>query len=78
MDLDHYRCQKVIPHNTKAYQIPDMEELRHQTITTPVAALDDRILHGITTRTDALTDAPTAQSDAKIQATTDLHDSSAS
>ena len=42
-------------------------EFCHQTITTPVVTPEDRIPHGITTLKYALTDAPTAQSDAQRQ-----------
>ena len=47
-------------------------KFRHQTITTPVVTLENRILHGITTLKNALTDATTAQSDAQLQAITAL------
>ena len=49
-------------------------EFRHQTITTPVVTPKNRILHSLATLTDALTDAPTAQSDAQGQAISDLRD----
>ena len=62
--LYNYRCQSIIPHNTKAYQISDKLDFRHQTITTPVMTPEDRILHGLTTLTDSLTNLPTAQLDA--------------
>ena len=42
-------------------------EFCHQTITTLVVTLEDRIIHGLTTLADALTDASTAQSDAQRQ-----------
>ena len=64
VDLYHYQCQRIIPHDTKAYQIFDTVEFRHQTITTPVVTPEYRILHGITTLIYAITDAPTSQSGA--------------
>ena len=49
-----------------------MVEFLHQTITTHVVTPEDRILHKITTLTYALTDTSIDQSDAQIQAITDL------
>ena len=77
-DLDNYLCQCIIPHNTKAEKISNMVEFQHQAINTPVVTVEDRILHGITTLTDSLTDAPIAQSDAQIQVITALRDAFAS
>ena len=64
--LDHYQCQRIISHNTKADQNSDMVEFRHQTITTLVVAPEDRILHGFTMLTNSLTDALIAQSDDQL------------
>ena len=61
--LDHY-FQRVIPQDTKAKIISDLVEFRHKTITALVVTPKYRILRGIATLTDTLTDAPTAQSDA--------------
>ena len=47
-------------------------EFHHQTITTPVVTPEDCILYGIITLTDALMNAPTAQSDAQYQAIASL------
>ena len=49
-------------------------EFRHQTITTPVVTPEDHILHGITTLTNALTDAPMAHLYAQRQAIAALRD----
>ena len=76
--LDHYQCQRIIPHDTKADKISDTVELYHQTITTPVVIPKDRILHGITMLINSLADAPTAQSYAQLQAITTLKEVSAS
>ena len=57
----------VIPQDTKAKQISGTVESHHQTITTLVVNPKYCIIHGLTTLTDALTDAPTAQSDAQRQ-----------
>ena len=76
VSLDHYRCQRVIPQDAKVKKISDTVEFCHQTITTPVVTPEDRIPHGITTLKYALTDAPTAQSDAQNQAIADLSDAS--
>ena len=51
-------------------------EVHQQTITTPVVTPKDRILHGITTLTDALMDAPTAHSDAQRQSIAAMHNTS--
>ena len=67
VSLDHYRCQRVIPQDAKVKKISDTVEFCHQTITTPVVTPEDRIPHGITTLKYALTDEPTAQSDAQQQ-----------
>ena len=48
-------------------------EFRHKTITTPVVTPEDHILHGITTLTNALTDAPMAHLYAQRQAIAALH-----
>ena len=76
VSINHYLFQRVIPQDTKAEQISDTVEFPHQTITNPVVTPEDRILHGLITLIDALTDAPTAQSDAKRQAIVALHDAS--
>ena len=55
-----------------------MVDFHHQNIPTPVVTTEDRILHGITTLTDALTDSPTAQLYAQLQAIKSLWDASAS
>ena len=59
-------------------EISNTVEFRHQTTTTPVVTPENRILHGLTTITDALIDAPTAHSDAQLQFITSLRKASAS
>ena len=53
-------------------------EFRNQIITTPVVTPEYRILNGITTIKNALTDATTAYSDVQLQAITALRDTYAS
>ena len=65
--LDHYRYQRVIPKNTKDEKISNTVEFRHKTITNPVVTPEYSIIHGLTTLTDALIDAPTDQSDANTK-----------
>ena len=51
-------------------------KFRHRTITTLVVTPKDRILRGLTTLIDALTDVPIAQSDAQLPAIVALRDAS--
>ena len=76
--LDHYFCQRIIPHYKKDNQVSDTVELRHQSITTPSATPEYHIIHGLNTLTGALTVAPTAKYDTQLQAITDLHNVCAS
>ena len=76
--LYHYRCQRIVLHDTKAKKISDTVELSHHTIATPVVNPEYQVLYGITTLTDSLTDAPTDQSDAQLQAIIALRNASAS
>ena len=78
VSLDHYRCQRVIPQDTKAEKISNTVEFLHQTITTPVVTPEDRILRGLTILADALAEAPTAQSDAQLQSIATLNNASTS
>ena len=70
MYIDHYICQRIIPHDTKAEQISDMVELHHRTITAPVVTLEDPILQWLTTLKDAFMDASISNFYAQIQAIT--------
>ena len=78
MALDHYLCQHIIPHDIKAEKISDTVDFHHQNITTPVVTPEEHILHGFTTLTNYLANAPTAYSDAQLQNITALCDASAS
>ena len=49
--LDHYRCEQVIPRDTKAVTISDTVYFLHQYITAPTVTPADRILHSINTLT---------------------------
>ena len=43
----HYRCQRVVAKATKAEQISDTVEFRHQYLTQPTITSDDRVLHDV-------------------------------
>ena len=58
---------------TKAEQISDTVEFRHQHITQPTLTSDDRVLHGIKNLTGALKYAPTVACDTQIRAIEELH-----
>ena len=51
--LDHYRCEQVIPRDTKAVTISDTVDFLHQYITAPTVTLTNRILQSINTLTGA-------------------------
>ena len=72
--LEHYRCDRVVAKDTKAEAISDTVEYRHQSITSPTVTPANRILHGIYTLTNALTNAPSAVHDAQLDAITVLRD----
>ena len=57
---------------TKAEQISDTVEFRHQTITQTTLTYDDCVLHGIQNLTGALKDAPTVACDTQLQAIEEL------
>jgi hypothetical protein len=57
---------------TKAEQISDTVEFRHQHITQPTLTSDDRVLHGMHNLTGVLKDAPNVACDAQLRATEEL------
>ena len=59
VSTEHYRCQRVVAKATKAEQISDTVEFRHQYLTQPTLTSDERVLHGMQNLTGALKDAPT-------------------
>ena len=54
----HYRCHTIVAKATRAVQIYDTVEFRHQHLTQPEVTPMDRIVHGVNTLTCALNDAP--------------------
>ena len=72
--FEHYRCQLVIPVDTREKGVYDTVEFLYQLITTPTRTPEDRILHGINTLSSAIQDRPTATYEAQIQAITKLRD----
>ena len=74
VSFEHYRCQLVIPAETKEVNVSDTVEFLHHFITTPTLTPEDRILHGITTLSSAIQDKPTSIYEAQIQAITKLRD----
>ena len=71
--LEHYRCQRVAPKDTKAVQISDTIEYRHHYLTQPTLTPDDHVLHGLQTLTYALEDEPVQMCDKQLHAISTLH-----
>ena len=69
---EHYRCQRVLAKATKAEQISDTVDFRHQYLTQPTITPDDRVLHGMQNLTGALKDASTVACDTQLQAIAEL------
>ena len=72
MSFEHYRCQLVIPADTREINVSDTVEFLHQFITTPTLPPEDRILHGINTLSSSIQDRTTATYAAQIQSITKL------
>ena len=53
VSFEHYRCQLVIPADTREINVSDTVEFLHQFITTPTLTPEYRILHGINTLASA-------------------------
>ena len=53
--LQHYRCHTIVDKSTRAVQISDTVEFRHQHLTQPKVTPMDRIVHGVNTLTYTLT-----------------------
>ena len=45
--LEHYRCQRVAPEDTKAVQISDTLKYRHHYLTQPTLTPEDDVLDGL-------------------------------
>ena len=74
VSFEHYRCQLVIPADTREINFSDTVEFLHHFITTSTLIPEDRILHGINTLSSAIKDRPTATYEEKIKAITKLRD----
>ena len=72
--LEHYRCQRVAPKDTKAVQISDTHEYRHHYLTQPTLTPEDCVLHGLQTLTCALEDAPSQMCKEQLRAISTLQD----
>ena len=66
--LEHYRCQRVIPKDTKSEMVSDTVEFRHHDLTQPSVTPDDRLLHGLQLLTAALEGKPTSTSAEQLEA----------
>ena len=56
--LHHYRCHTIVSKAAKAAQVSETVEFRHHHLTLPDITPTDRIVHGVTTLTCDLQDAP--------------------
>ena len=72
--FEHYRCQLVIPADTRDISVSDTVEFLHHFITTPTLTPEDRILHGINTLSNSIQDKPSITYYEQIQAITKLQD----
>ena len=72
VSFEHYRCQLVIPADTREINVSNTVEFLHHFITTPTLTPEDRILHGINTISNAIQDKPSSTYEAQIQAITKL------
>ena len=72
--LEHYRCQLVIPADTRETNVSDTVEFLNKFITYPNITPEYRILHGLNMISGTIKDAPTATYNAQIKAITTLHD----
>ena len=52
--MDHYRCQKVVPKDTKSEMLSDTIEFRHHKLTLPSVKPEYKVLHGVQQLTAAL------------------------
>ena len=56
--LQHYSCHTIVAKATRAVQISNTVDLRHQHLTRPEVTPMDCIVHGVNTLTCALRDTP--------------------
>ena len=66
--LQHYQRHTIVAQAIKEFQVSDTVEFRHHHLTLQKVTPADRILHGVTTLTCALCDAPAIACDNQIAA----------
>ena len=71
--LQHYGCHTIVSKFTKTAQVSDTVELRHNHLTLPDITLTELIVHGVTTLTCTLCDAPTIECNNKLSEIQSLH-----
>ena len=71
--IQHYQYHTIVEKATQAAQVSDTLEFRHHNLTHPTVTPMDRIVHGMTTLTCALHDAPNIVCDNQLAAIHALH-----
>ena len=74
MSFENYRCQLVIPADTREINVSETVEFIHKFITTTAITPEDCTLHGLNTLSGAIKDVPTATYEAQIKAITKPRD----
>ncbi|KAL7531241.1 hypothetical protein ACHAWF_011470, partial [Thalassiosira exigua] len=64
----HYRSQRFVSKATHEVKVTDTVAFRHPSIHQPHPTAEDRLLHGMRSLTDALTDAPPAPANGQLEA----------
>ena len=65
--MEHYRCQRVSPKDTKAVQVSETLEYRHHYLTQLTLTPEYCVLHGLKTCTCAHEDASTKMCDSQLR-----------
>ena len=68
VSLEHYRCQRFIPKDSRALSISDTIEFCHQHLTQPSVTAEDRVLHWMQQLTLALQESPYSNSSEQLEA----------
>jgi hypothetical protein len=74
VSMEHYRCQRVMPKDTRSERVSDTVEFRHNGITQPQLTAEDKVLHGINQLTAALKGVQTPTMDDQLHAIQALQD----
>ena len=72
--LDHYRCEQVIPWDTKSVTLSDTVNFLHQYTTAPKVTPVNHILHSINTLTGDIKETPITVYNDQLKAITALRD----